>query len=1008
MKSRKLLRFWGLLLVATVPVWCATKARALETNSIRLAIGPFFAPVGNTALEKAATDLPDLLTASLSHENRFQLVEREKINAVWSELHLAEAGLASADTIGKLGRILSCDWLISGSFVQTESGAQVWVKVIDTQNGVVLDLQSVRYNPTNFSATVSNAAAFLAQASPRASARQFITLGRFADLSVSSTREDWSQRLPALIEKHFLAAGYGVVEREAVTPIFSEFQLQTAGLTGDSTNQVKLKPAFWVVDGGCKWIYDTQDKLSVALRVQKMGGGEQNFRFTKPPGAELEEAVVAAIQSALTNTTPITSEQAQIAEANFRATRAQELARGRDEPWIPSRYTTNKTVFALSFKDQNGKTIVFTNEDQNRPVFEGAWFRNVGGDWRNALEQAILLNTNDMRSKFMLGRGLFLSSDSVEKQHGRDLLEEVAASNDATNAAKARTWLTSMDQTGHPPGWRPTVILTNQPEPDLEITNVATAESAVQIPLPDTGLIQFHNLTLAQSVPDGILVVADNVLQRYNPQTGEDDNVHLPLKLDHPITAIETDENDLWLGTDGGGLIRIPKSGGVPRVFGETNGFPMPSIRSLRLVPGRLLIGFGFRESGAFGYLDTKTEKFTGLMSEVNLFKPGQETVNNPPERSILAIQTADNTNIWVASDIAIYHLDLASQQWTMALPLTASLSGWRLGPQSLSVNPCFVAALMPSRCVAICKLPENKWTTVNVSKDFDENEAFSVCADRYDNQLLWIGGNRKIVLFNVATMKIAGVCNLYKGTGDNSVHWIFAGPDSVAFIADIDYPDEKLYRIPKPGHAAPVQKETVSREPKADNQQQEFLQKEGPFQEPMADKQQREFLQKNFAKFVPVQFQKDTNGSGRALIQRLPVKENMFTYRGRYYCGFKFTVPSWLDGHFGLVHLLAKTEAEKDFTANGMSWNIIPETGPAAEFESFHSDSIASYSHLQRQFPYTHQVKYQFLASNRLEPGKTYAIWFGFQEKDMPDIAFAINISSLRGRNEYGLLPLW
>ncbi|MGO8839299.1 MAG: hypothetical protein ACLQAH_09595 [Limisphaerales bacterium] len=747
----------------------------------------------------------------------------------------------------------------------------------------------------------------------------------------------------------------------------------------------------------------------MALRVQKMGGGEQIFRFTKPPGAELEKAVVAAIQSALTNTTPITSEQAQAAEANFRVARAKDLVLGLGVPWMPSRYTTNKTVSTFSFLDQNGKRVTFTNQDSQTPGFQQAWQQNIMHDSKNALEQAILLNTNDMRSKFMLGRGLFLSSDSVDKKHGRDLLEEVAASNDATNAAKARTWLTSMDQTGHPPGWRPTVVRTNQPEPDLGITNVMTAEPALPISPPGWGMRHFNGLTLAQSVPDGVWVVTGNVLQYCNPQTGEVEDVDLPLKPDQPITAIETDENDLWLGTDGGGLIRIPKSGGTPRVFGETNGFPMPSIRSLRLVPGRLLIGFRFRESGAFGYLDTKTEKFTGLMSEVNLFKSWKETENNPPERSILAIQAADNTNIWVASDMAIYHLDLASQQWTMALPLMASLSGWSLGAQSLSINSNFVAALMPSRCVAICKLPENKWTTVNVSKDFAENLAYSLCADPSDSQLLWIGGERKITLLNMTTMKMVGVCNLPKNLGGGCVRWLFAGPDKVVFIADGYYAGEsELFWIPKPGHTVPVPKESPIRQPTANTQQREFPQKEGPFQEPMADKQQREFLQKNFAKFVPVQFQKDTNGSGRALIQRLHVKENMFAYRDRYYCGFKFTVPSWIDGHFGLVHLLAKTEGEKDFTANGMSWNIIPETGPAAGFESFQSDSIARYSHLQRQFPYTYQVKYQFLASNQLEPGKTYAIWFGFQEKDMPDIAFAIGITSLRGRNEYGLLPLW
>jgi hypothetical protein len=43
----------------------------------------------------------------------------------------------------------------------------------------------------------------------------------------------------------------------------------------------------------------------------------------------------------------------------------------------------------------------------------------------------------------------------------------------------------------------------------------------------------------------------------------------------------------------------------------------------------------------------------------------------------------------------------------------------------------------------------------------------------------------------------------------------------------------------------------------------------------------------------------------------------------------------------------------------------------------------------------------------NRLEPGKTYGIWFVVQEKNYPDIAFAMTIKSNRGTNEFGVLPL-
>ena len=295
MKFKTTTRHWGNCTpILSASLLLVANASVAETNSIRLAVGPFFAPAGNVDLEKAATELPDILMVALSQENRFQLVERAKVSAIPSELHLVEAGLTSADTIGKLGRILSCDWLVSGSFVQTGSGVQIWVKVIDTQDSVVMDLQSVPYNQTNLSATTSAIVNFVAQTRSHSQVpREFIALGKFTDMSISSAREDWSPRLVALIEKHFLAAGYGVVEREAVAPIFSEYQFQAAGLTGDSTNHVKLKPAFWIVNGGCKWIRDTQDKLSVVIRIQKMGGGEQTFSFTKPPGEELEKEVVA-------------------------------------------------------------------------------------------------------------------------------------------------------------------------------------------------------------------------------------------------------------------------------------------------------------------------------------------------------------------------------------------------------------------------------------------------------------------------------------------------------------------------------------------------------------------------------------------------------------------------------------------------------------------------------------------------------------------------------------------
>src|ERR1700739_3325945 len=134
MKSIK--RFIGIcrLLVLSALLFRAPITLAADTKTLHLAVGPFFATPGDASLAGIASTLPDLLTASLSQSDRFQLVERDKVNAIWNELHLAEAGLTSADTVGKLGHLLACDWLISGSVVHSGSGIIVWVKVIDPQS----------------------------------------------------------------------------------------------------------------------------------------------------------------------------------------------------------------------------------------------------------------------------------------------------------------------------------------------------------------------------------------------------------------------------------------------------------------------------------------------------------------------------------------------------------------------------------------------------------------------------------------------------------------------------------------------------------------------------------------------------------------------------------------------------------------------------------------------------------------------------------------------------------
>ena len=521
-----------------------------------------------------------------------------------------------------------------------------------------------------------------------------------------------------------------------------------------------------------------------------------------------------------------------------------------------------------------------------------------------------------------------------------------------------------------------------------EITNIASrAESVATFPSYLLCQAHFEGISAAKFWRGKILIATGKTLQSYDPALEGTKEVKLPLKLEHPITAIEGDASDLWLGTAGGGLIRISQTGGTPRVFGEQDGFPTPAISALRLSQGRLYIGFGFQGNGAFGWLDVVTGKFTGLMAAASVDKTWSDAVKSRPEVPVDSIATLDGKDFWVVTEIGLQHLDLASKKWSLATPV--ELSGLRgMGDNCLAVNAKYLTATKPQRCVAICPLPGTQWTCVNLSTNFGENLATSLALDPANPDWLWVGGGEKgrLTLLNLATSKIIAQGTT---TSPGEVQWIFATPNHVVFIAR-SHPSgfHDLYCLnksvllgtqPQPASGA----------------------------EPMVDDPQLAFLQKNFAKFVPVQFQKDANGE--ALVQRLRVKENLFQSADTYYCGFRFTVPSWLDGNFEWMKFLAKTEAEKNMFV-GMSWNIIPESGRSEGFggnaNNYEKGELADYPRLHRQFPYTATLTHQSLAMNRLVPGKTYAIWLGFRGKEVPDIAFAMTIRSQRGTNEFGALP--
>jgi hypothetical protein len=187
-----------------------------------------------------------------------------------------------------------------------------------------------------------------------------------------------------------------------------------------------------------------------------------------------------------------------------------------------------------------------------------------------------------------------------------------------------------------------------------------------------------------------------------------------------------------------------------------------------------------------------------------------------------------------------------------------------------------------------------------------------------------------------------------------------------------------------------------------------------------VAVKKLTEFLQQNFNKFVPYQFKTSTNECDTitdpslhlrfkhiysSAVQILPVKPNLFEHEGMYYCGFQFTVPEWFDANFNMFFLLAKNEQNKDVIQTNFTWACIPKSGPQVLMNYCEKRPLSDYPVLKKQFPYTSDIIFQNVDEERLEPGRTYAIVFRFNQTNAQDIAFSISVDSTRGYKEFGII---
>jgi TolB-like protein len=85
----------------------------------------------------------DNLTDALVKQNRFRVLERDKLDVILEEQKLSRTKLFDKRTAIKIGRLAAAQSLITGSIVETRKGIEVVARLIDTETSEILATEDV-------------------------------------------------------------------------------------------------------------------------------------------------------------------------------------------------------------------------------------------------------------------------------------------------------------------------------------------------------------------------------------------------------------------------------------------------------------------------------------------------------------------------------------------------------------------------------------------------------------------------------------------------------------------------------------------------------------------------------------------------------------------------------------------------------------------------------------------------------------------------------------------------
>ncbi len=144
-----------ILILSCLAVWAAEEEKVFEKIAFELTDGKQGLKKGTVAVipfeaigfseSSYGVYVADRISAALSRQGKLTLAERQMLSSILGEKELSMLGIVEGKDAVKIGSLMAVHAIISGRVYRTETGAEISVRLVDSQTGRIITIINQRY-----------------------------------------------------------------------------------------------------------------------------------------------------------------------------------------------------------------------------------------------------------------------------------------------------------------------------------------------------------------------------------------------------------------------------------------------------------------------------------------------------------------------------------------------------------------------------------------------------------------------------------------------------------------------------------------------------------------------------------------------------------------------------------------------------------------------------------------------------------------------------------------------